>query len=95
MANGSAADAAQPDGVDCTETESGIEKNPDVITIDDGNELTFDSVEDGVTKLYRPAPDGGLEAVAPDGATGASAAAPSPPLSASSKMNVATWCIVG
>ena len=26
------------------------------------------AVEDGVTKLYRPAPDGGLEAVAPDGA---------------------------
>ena len=33
------------EGVDYTETESGIEKNPDVITIDDGNELTFDSVE--------------------------------------------------
>ena len=33
------------EGVDYTETESGIEKNTGVITLDDGNELTFDSVE--------------------------------------------------
>ena len=38
-------DSAQLDGVDCTETESGIERNPGVITLDDGNELIFNSVE--------------------------------------------------
>ena len=38
-------DSAQLDGVDCTETESGIERNPGVITLDVGNELTFNSVE--------------------------------------------------
>ena len=33
------------EGVDYVETESDIEKNPGVITLDDGNELTFNSVE--------------------------------------------------